>query len=94
MGKLLLSSVLLALLAGACASTRPSTRSASSAAGAPEGRALYERSCQRCHALYMPRLYDPGEWDFFVRKYGRKARLTTEQRAIVRDYLVQNARGT
>jgi hypothetical protein len=42
----------------------------------------------------MPRLYDPGEWDFFVRKYGRKARLTGEQRVIVLDYLVRNARGT
>ncbi|MHC4223446.1 MAG: hypothetical protein ACYSX0_02665 [Planctomycetota bacterium] len=92
MGNLLLKSVLLALLAAACASTRTSTRSTSAVAG--EGRALYERSCQRCHALYMPRLYDPGEWDFFVRKYGRKARLTGEQRVIVLDYLVRNARGT
>ncbi|MHC4931008.1 MAG: c-type cytochrome [Planctomycetota bacterium] len=79
-------------MAGACASTRSSKRFTSSAAG--EGRALYERSCQRCHALYMPSLYDPGEWDFFVRKYGRKARLTQPQRESVLDYLVRNARGT
>jgi hypothetical protein len=59
----------------------------------PEGRALYEGSCQRCHALYSPRTFDAGEWRFYVRKYGRKARLSAEEQALVYDYLARNSSG-
>lgn len=57
------------------------------------GRAMYEKSCSRCHALYMPRSYSAPEWQFFVRKYGRKARLKQDQRELVYSYLARNSRG-
>ena len=92
MGKLLLIPALIVL--AACTTTgRPdSGRRAEETASTP-GRATYERSCQRCHALYMPRSYAAGEWRFFVRKYGRKARLSRSQREEVLGYLTAHARG-
>lgn len=56
------------------------------------GRALYETSCNKCHALYMPSSYGAEEWPFYVRKYGRKARLSPEERDFVTVYLQANAR--
>ena len=56
------------------------------------GRILYETSCNKCHALYMPSSYGAGEWPFYVRKYGRKARLSAEERDFVLVYLQANAR--
>ena len=85
MGKLLL----ILLLAAACATTGPGVAD-------PEhprtGKQLYETSCQRCHALYMPKTHTVIEWRYFVRKYGRKARLTGEQKRLVLGYLAQDAR--
>ncbi len=88
MGKLLLAAL---LLAAACASTGMHDRE-----GAPpppgDGRALYEHSCQRCHALYMPRSFSAEEWSFYVRKYGRRARLDASGQRLVLDYLSAHAR--
>jgi cytochrome c5 len=91
MGKLLLG-LGAVFLGAACATTGPvPAEPAPPAAGAPDGRTLYEESCQRCHALYMPRSYTASEWRFFVRKYGRKARLSAEEREKVYAYLAENA---
>jgi len=90
-GKLLLA--LGAALVAACATTAPG-REAPRSDPRPEaeGRALYEESCQRCHALYMPSSFPADEWRFFVRKYGRKARLGAGDREKVFAYLSRNAR--
>lgn len=89
MGHVLL--VLLLLLA-ACAG--PAADTASLPAGAQaDGQHLYESSCQRCHALYMPESFTMPEWKFFVRKYGRKARLSKAQRAVVLEYLSDHCLG-
>ena len=86
MGKLLL----ILLVAAACATTGPGVANPE-----PErtGKQLYETSCQRCHALYMPRSHSVSEWRFYVRKDGRKARLTREQKVLVLGYLTQKVRG-
>ena len=76
-------------LAAACATTGPRVPSNPQHSA---GRMLYEKSCARCHALYMPRSYSAPEWRFYVRKYGRKARLTTDQKSLVFLYLAENAR--
>ncbi|MGQ0612699.1 MAG: hypothetical protein ACT4PV_02960 [Planctomycetaceae bacterium] len=89
MGKLLLGAL---LLAAACASTGMHSRDAPPPPGS--GRALYEQSCQRCHALYMPRSFSAHEWDFYVRKYGRRARLDAEGQRLVLGYLSAHARGS
>ena len=56
------------------------------------GRILYERSCSRCHNLYMPKSYAAEEWRFYVHKYGRRARLGQEQQTLVYTYLRETAR--
>ena len=40
----------------------------------------------------MPDSYAADEWRFFVRKYGRKARLRKRQKEQVLAYLAMNAR--
>jgi hypothetical protein len=89
----LLRTSLLLLLGAACAST--AARQAALDPSLPpqeRGRILYEASCNRCHALYMPSSYGAGEWPFYVRKYGRKARLSAEERDFVLAYLQAHAR--
>ncbi len=89
MGKLLL---LLALTA-ACVTTGD-LEAELQAARTPmaQGRILYERSCARCHSLYMPKSFAAEDWRFYVRKYGRRARLGKDQRTLVYAYLSDNAR--
>lgn len=77
------------LLAAACASV---PEEASQAAPPSPGRALYERSCQKCHALFRPVSFDAEEWRFYVRKYGARARLGEEQKRLVYEYLAAHAR--
>lgn len=89
MGKLLL--ILPALfLAVACETLRP----AHSDARPGSGRYLYEVNCQKCHALYMPESYTAPEWRYFVAKYGRKARLSKDQRFLVFRYLEKHCAGS
>lgn len=77
----------------ACATTARSLEADLQAATTDleRGKAYYEHSCDRCHALYMPRSYTAGEWKFFVRKYGRRARLDKVQRGLVYAYLRAHA---
>jgi cytochrome c5 len=89
----LLRTMFLLLLGAACAST--AVRRAPMDPTLPpveRGRILYETSCNKCHALWMPSSYGAGEWPFYVRKYGRKARLSAEERDLVLAYLQANAR--
>ncbi len=93
MGNVLLTLAVSALVLGACASTRGASLEASLASATTpvaKGRVLYEASCARCHALYMPRSYTQGEWRYFVRKYGKRARLDKARQALVFRYLEQN----
>ena len=95
MGHLLLRLSPLLLLAAACVTTGAVAETESAAATAPEaadGKALYERSCARCHALYMPKSFSASEWRYYVKRYGRRARLRVAQRELVFDYLSKNAR--
>lgn len=79
----------------ACAARGPvdDGRAPAAEPGTPEaqGRALYVSSCQRCHALYMPDRFTGTEWSYYVRKYGRKARLDEGERQLVEAYLRASA---
>jgi cytochrome c5 len=94
MGKLLLGIATLLALGAACVTTRSSLEAELSATPTAEakGRILYERACSRCHNLYMPRSFAPDEWKLYVRKYGRRARLKKEHRALVLTYLSEASR--
>lgn len=93
MVKLLLSVLPVLLVMAACETT--AARRAQVDPSLPpleQGRIIYESSCNRCHALYMPTSYFADEWGYYVRKYGRKARLSEAERTLVARYLESNAR--
>jgi len=56
------------------------------------GQVYYETSCQRCHALYMPRSFSASAWNHYVNRYGPRARLDDAQKELVLRYLHANAR--
>ena len=97
MGQLLLRAAPLLLLAAACATTGAGRRltQEEALAQAPtdiaKGKVLYERNCARCHALYMPRSYTADEWRYYVKKYGRKSRLSKPHRGLVYRYLEEHS---
>lgn len=80
------------LVGAACSATGSGAATAAVLPPGATGREVYERSCQRCHALHMPSRFTAGEWGFYVRKYGRRARLTEEQMGKALSYLRANAR--
>jgi len=85
------------LCAVACTTTTAPGVAELAASGAPpveQGRVLYTHSCSRCHALFMPTSFFPDEWPYYVRKYGRKARLNQAQRDLVLLYLQSASAGT
>ena len=92
---LLLKLLLLLGVVAACASTVGHRASIDPTLPPQErGRILYESSCNKCHALYMPASYGVEEWPFYVRKYGRKARLSVDERDLVLSYLQAHARAS
>lgn len=50
-------------------------------------RALYIAKCSGCHRFYPPANYSAPEWDAWMRKMSRKARLQPDQEATLRAYL-------
>lgn len=94
MGKLLLGLAPLLLLGTACVTTRATLEAELEAAPTAEakGKILYERACSRCHNLFMPKSFAPDEWRFYVRKYGRRARLRKGHRELVLTYLSEESR--
>lgn len=93
MGKLLLVILLLLplLAVAACETTSGRARMEADLAAATgdveRGKILYERSCSRCHPLRMPASHSEEEWRFFIRKYGRRARLSRPRQELVYAYL-------
>ena len=81
----------LLILAAVACETVPVRENAADGGPHAEGEQLYRQSCARCHALYMPRSFTAAEWKFFVRKYGRKARLSGPKRNSVYGYLAAHA---
>lgn len=96
MGQLLLRTAPALVLVATCATTSARTREiearlANAQTDVERGRIHYESRCQRCHALHVPTSYSPSEWKYYVRKYGRRARLNETQRSLVYTYLATEA---
>ena len=51
------------------------------------GRSLYVRKCALCHDLFEPNEFGAHEWPAYVKRYGPRAGLNTDQRADVVAYL-------
>ena len=50
-------------------------------------RALYITKCSRCHKFHNPADYSDDEWNGWMKKMTRKARLNAEQEVALRAYL-------
>jgi mono/diheme cytochrome c family protein len=56
------------------------------------GHKIYIAKCAKCHKLYDPAKYSDAEWEKWMGKMAKKARLTPEQRVLVSHYIDQNFR--
>ena len=57
-----------------------------------EGKVLWQSSCGKCHKLPQPDAYTVSKFDRVLPRMIKKAKLTDEQGAKVRAYLVANAK--
>lgn len=55
------------------------------------GERLYRARCAACHRLRDPSEHTVEEWRGAVRDYGREAKLTSDEAALVRGFLVRRA---
>ena len=51
------------------------------------GRKIYVNKCARCHKFYDPAGYNAAEWDSWMTKMSRKAKLKPDQTATLVEYL-------
>lgn len=49
--------------------------------------ALYALKCGRCHKFYDPASYSSEDWDLWMHKMSKKAKLEPPQEKILADYL-------
>ena len=55
-------------------------------------RKLYVTKCAKCHKLYAPNNYSESDWQKWMSKMSRKAKLSPDQRESIERYIVQNLR--
>lgn len=49
--------------------------------------ALYALKCGRCHKFYDPAAYDAEDWNVWMRKMSKKAKLEPAQEKMLSEYL-------
>src|ERR1041385_5968966 len=49
-------------------------------------RKLYQNKCAKCHRPYEPAAYNKEEWDFWMQKMRKKAKLKPGQEALLDRY--------
>src|ERR1041385_3507444 len=52
-----------------------------------EARKLYNAKCAKCHKFYDPAKYDLAEWNMWMRKMSKKAKLKEAQSELLGRYL-------
>lgn len=52
-----------------------------------DARDLYDVKCAKCHKFYDPAEYSQQEWDVWMRKMSRKAKLKSAQSELLGKYL-------
>lgn len=74
----------------ACVATGSSATgggSAATSAAAPTPRALYERRCGACHAVFDKSSYTPAQWRPIVEEMSELAHLPDAERDAIASYL-------
>jgi len=77
----------LALFTSACAGPRPANATDTPGDETALGRKLYVAKCAKCHKLYAPANYSDDEWQMWMGKMSKKARLKPEQQRILLNYI-------
>lgn len=57
-----------------------------------EGKALYEKKCQKCHILYLPKDYRLKQWKENLNEMKEKAELTQNEYKLILGYLSKNCK--
>jgi cytochrome c553 len=52
-----------------------------------DGRKLYTAKCARCHKFYDPARYSEPEWNKWMEKMSKKAKLKPDQKELLSRYL-------
>jgi cytochrome c5 len=92
--------IISAILLVACASYKPIVPAQSDAdraaknnpgvtlADLEQGRAIFEKSCHKCHSLKRPFAHTPEEIETVIPKMAKRAKLNSQQQELVLNYLV------
>jgi mono/diheme cytochrome c family protein len=84
---------LLALLGlGVIGCAGPAIAKASSADETGAGQKLYVAKCAKCHKFYDPAKYSEADWQMWMTKMGKKAKLKPEQQEELSRYIAENLR--
>lgn len=55
------------------------------------GKIIWQSNCNKCHKLYEPKSRNTDKWDRVLRRMIPKAKLSPEDGALVRAYIIANA---
>lgn len=58
-----------------------------------QGRRLYVNNCASCHSLYSPERYSANEWQTYVNRMQKKAKINDAQKENILKYLISKCRG-
>jgi hypothetical protein len=76
--------------AGGCAVPAMAKDSPSNDSAA--GQKLYVAKCAKCHKFYDPSKYSEADWQMWMTKMSKKAKLKPEQEEILSRYIAENLR--
>ena len=57
-----------------------------------EGKAIYESHCNKCHKLFDPQEFNVSKWEGVLPSMTKKAKLTDDQSALVRAYVLSHVK--
>lgn len=60
--------------------------------GTAAGHKIYVAKCAKCHKFYDPAKYSETDWEMWMRKMSKKAKLKPEQELELSRYIDQNLR--
>jgi mono/diheme cytochrome c family protein len=89
----LIQIILIALVgfgAGGCAV--PATAKDSLSNDSAAGQKLYVAKCAKCHKFYDPAKYSEADWEMWMTKMSKKAKLKPAQEAELSRYVSENLR--
>ena len=57
-----------------------------------EGQKIYFTKCAKCHKFYEPAKYSEGDWQMWMTKMSKKAKLKPQQEEALSRYIAENLR--